>query len=71
VHEVTGREPNEVRLLSTPVGVVIFLSVQAGAEATLETAHQLASRLEDEIRQGQSHIADVVVHTEPWAGTAS
>jgi cation diffusion facilitator family transporter len=65
VRELTGREPNEVRLLSTAIGEVIFLNVRAGAEATLETAHQLASRLEDEVRQGQSHIADVVVHTEP------
>jgi divalent metal cation (Fe/Co/Zn/Cd) transporter len=32
---------------------------------TLPEAHELASRLEDEIREGQPHMQDVVVHTEP------
>jgi divalent metal cation (Fe/Co/Zn/Cd) transporter len=31
----------------------------------LPEAHDLASRLEDDIREGQSHMQDVVVHTEP------
>jgi divalent metal cation (Fe/Co/Zn/Cd) transporter len=32
---------------------------------TLSDAHELASRLEDDIRTGQPHMQDVVVHTEP------
>ena len=32
---------------------------------TVPQAHDLASRLEDDIRDGQPHIQDVVVHTEP------
>ena len=28
-------------------------------------AAELASRLEDDIRAGQAHMQDVVVHTEP------
>jgi divalent metal cation (Fe/Co/Zn/Cd) transporter len=32
---------------------------------TLSDAHELASRLEDDIRADQPHMQDVVVHTEP------
>jgi divalent metal cation (Fe/Co/Zn/Cd) transporter len=32
---------------------------------TLSAAHELASRLEDDIRSDQPHMQDVVVHTEP------
>ena len=35
------------------------------ADMTLPDAHESASRLEDEIRAGQPHMQDVVVHTEP------
>jgi divalent metal cation (Fe/Co/Zn/Cd) transporter len=31
----------------------------------LADAHELASRLEDAIREAQPHMQDVVVHTEP------
>jgi divalent metal cation (Fe/Co/Zn/Cd) transporter len=47
------------------VGLVIFVSVRVGATATLREAHELASRIEDDIRRDADHIADVVVHTEP------
>ena len=39
-------------------------SVAAGHGSRLPEAHELASRLEDDIREAQPHIADVVVHTE-------
>jgi hypothetical protein len=32
---------------------------------TLPAARDLASRLEDDIRHGQPHMQDVVIHTEP------
>jgi divalent metal cation (Fe/Co/Zn/Cd) transporter len=35
------------------------------ADMTLADAHELASRIEDDIRDGQPHMQDVVVHTEP------
>jgi divalent metal cation (Fe/Co/Zn/Cd) transporter len=31
----------------------------------VEDVHNLASVLEDDIREGQPHMTDVVVHTEP------
>jgi cation diffusion facilitator family transporter len=61
----TGHEPRELRLLHTDGGVVVFVSVVARPETSLAGAHELASRLEDDIRAHQTHMTDVVVHTEP------
>jgi cation diffusion facilitator family transporter len=61
----TGQTPRELRLLHTDSGLVVFVSVATGAQSALPAAHELASRLEDDIREGQPHMADVVVHTEP------
>lgn len=65
VIDYTGQPPRELRLLHTDGGLVVFVSVVAGAETALPDAHELASRLEDDIREAQPHMADVVVHTEP------
>jgi cation diffusion facilitator family transporter len=69
VRERTGRPPRRLRLLATELGLVIFLDVVADPAATLEAAHDLARRLEQEIRrdrpEGSARISDVVVHTEP------
>jgi cation diffusion facilitator family transporter len=61
----TGQEPRELRLLHTDDGLVVFVSVVAARDIGLLDAHELASRLEDDIREGQPHMTDVVVHTEP------
>lgn len=61
----TGNQPRELRLLHAAGGLVVFVSVSVRPDMTLPEAHDLASRLEDDIREGQSHIQDVVVHTEP------
>jgi cation diffusion facilitator family transporter len=61
----TGHPPRELRLLHTDRGLVVFVSVVAGAETALPEAHELASRLEDAIREDQPRMIDVVVHTEP------
>lgn len=61
----TGRSPRELRLLHADTGLVVFVSVSAGAGTQLPAAHELASRLEDDIRGAQPHMTDVVVHTEP------
>ena len=65
VVERTSHEPRELRLLHTDGGLVVFVSVVAGPETKLPDAHELASRLEDDIREAQPHMVDVVVHTEP------
>ncbi len=61
----TGRPPHELRLLHTDDGLVVFVSVVAARDIGIPDAHELASRLEDDIRDGQPHMTDVVVHTEP------
>jgi cation diffusion facilitator family transporter len=61
----TGQPPRELRLLHAAGGLVVFVSVAVPADMTLQDAHELASRLEDDIRDGQPHMQDVVVHTEP------
>jgi cation diffusion facilitator family transporter len=61
----TGHPPRELRMLRTDKGLVVFISVAAGRASRLPAAHELASRLEDDIREAQPEIVDVVVHTEP------
>jgi divalent metal cation (Fe/Co/Zn/Cd) transporter len=61
----TGLPPRELRLLHAAGGLVVFVSVVVPADMTLPDAHELAGRLEDQIRDGQPHMQDVVVHTEP------
>jgi cation diffusion facilitator family transporter len=65
VVERTGRPPRELRLLRTDAGLVVLVTVAVKSDTSLGDAHELASRLEDDIRRGQPHMADVVVHTEP------
>jgi divalent metal cation (Fe/Co/Zn/Cd) transporter len=62
---LTGREPLELKLMRTGRGPVAFLTVAVGSDVELSEAHDLAGRLEEEIRRSQPHIVDVVVHTEP------
>jgi divalent metal cation (Fe/Co/Zn/Cd) transporter len=65
VRERTGGPPEELQLLRTDLGLVVFVSVRVGSTVTLRDAHELASRIEDDIRRDSDYIADVVVHTEP------
>jgi cation diffusion facilitator family transporter len=69
VEERTGAPPRRLELLKTELGLVVFVDVVASPDATLEAAHDMARRLEQEIRrnrpQGSARIIDVVVHTEP------
>jgi cation diffusion facilitator family transporter len=61
--ERTGKEPRGTKLLQSEAGRVIFLTLCVGAKTSLVEAHQLASTLEDELRQEIPGIADVVIHT--------
>jgi cation diffusion facilitator family transporter len=65
VRRRTGCEPRELMLLETDGGPVVFVTAAVQAGMSLAEAHDLASRLEDDIRRGRPHMADVVVHTEP------
>jgi cation diffusion facilitator family transporter len=65
VVERTGYPPRDLRLLHADAGLVVFVSIAAGADTPLPQAHELASRLEDDIRRSRPHMVEVVVHTEP------
>jgi cation diffusion facilitator family transporter len=65
VHNETGKDALDVRILPTERGIVVFLDVSVSAGASLADAHQQASELEEALRQQLPQIADVVVHTEP------
>jgi divalent metal cation (Fe/Co/Zn/Cd) transporter len=65
VRERTGQEARDVRVLPTERGIVVFITVSVGPQASLTHAHQIASELEEQLRQRLAEIADVVVHTEP------
>jgi cation diffusion facilitator family transporter len=65
VRELTGRAPRELRFRRTAQGVLVFLTLGLGPEATLEQAHARASEVEQRVRAEHPRIADVVIHTEP------
>ncbi|MBS1677794.1 MAG: cation diffusion facilitator family transporter [Actinobacteria bacterium] len=69
VEDRTGAAPRRLKLLATDLGLVVFVDVVASPDTTLEAAHDMARRLEQEIRrsrpEGSARIVDVVVHTEP------
>jgi divalent metal cation (Fe/Co/Zn/Cd) transporter len=65
VEDRTGQSPRELWLLNAAGGLVVFVSAVVPVDMTLADAHELAGRLEDDIRDGQPHMQDVVVRTEP------
>jgi cation diffusion facilitator family transporter len=65
VRQQTGRQAREVRVLPTETGSVVFMTLPMGSATPLTDAHQVASQLEEALRQRLPEIADVVVHTEP------
>ena len=65
VRAETGAPPRELRFVRTDGGLVAFLTLGLGGEASLSDAHSLASAVEERVREAVPGIADVVVHTEP------
>jgi divalent metal cation (Fe/Co/Zn/Cd) transporter len=66
VRELTGREPEELRMREGERGrIVALLTVCLDASQQLRSAHDLASEIEEEVIRRAPTIADVVVHTEP------
>jgi cation diffusion facilitator family transporter len=61
----TGAPPRELRFVRTDEGLVAFVTLALGGDASLSAAHSLASAVEERVREAVPGIADVVVHTEP------
>jgi cation diffusion facilitator family transporter len=65
VHEETGAEPLDVRLLDTDSGLIVYLTLGVDPAQQLTEAHDRARAVKARIRQVRPQIADVLVHTEP------
>ncbi len=65
VRELTGRELRELRFRRTGDGLLAFLTLGLGAEATLVQAHAQASEIEQRVRAEHPEILDILIHTEP------
>jgi cation diffusion facilitator family transporter len=65
VAEATGERPRELRFLNTDEGLVVFVTLEVEAGATLAEAHRRASAIEERVRAALPEVADVLVHTEP------
>jgi divalent metal cation (Fe/Co/Zn/Cd) transporter len=65
VRELTGRDPRELRFRRTGQGLLAFLTLGLGADATLVQAHAQASEVEQRVRAEHPEIADILIHTEP------
>jgi hypothetical protein len=63
VRDLTGESPQDVRLLSTERGRIVFLTLRVDPQRPLTEAHGLAGELEEELRKRIGGLADVVIHT--------
>ena len=62
---ITGRQPRELRTLSTDEGLVVLVTLAVDPASSLASAHDEASAVSRRIREALPGVADVVVHTEP------
>lgn len=65
VAEACATAPREVRVLETPQGLVVLVTISVGGETTLARAHDQAGLVSRRVREALPGVADVVVHTEP------
>lgn len=65
VTRMTGAGPRRVELRDSDRGRMAMVTLTVAGPATLLEAHQLASRIEQEIKRACEHLVEVVIHTEP------
>ena len=65
VTRLLGHAPLDVQTRDTDSGPVAFLTIAVDADSDLSAAHDLASRLEHDLRLERPDLVEVVVHTEP------
>jgi cation diffusion facilitator family transporter len=61
----TGRAPAEVGIRDTQGGRVVLVTIELPGEGSVGAAHDVAGRVEHEVRERCPWVGDVVVHTEP------
>jgi cation diffusion facilitator family transporter len=66
VRRLTGRVPEQLRMRENDQGrIVALLTICADPQQELRDAHELATRIEEEVIRRAPAVVDVVVHTEP------
>ncbi len=65
VVDLTGRPPNDLRLVRGEDGVTAFLAIAVDGALPLDEAHAIAGALRSRLRREQPELEDVFVHTEP------
>jgi divalent metal cation (Fe/Co/Zn/Cd) transporter len=60
-----GRPPRLTRVLDTPDGLVVLLTIPVAGHVSLTAAHDEATEVAERVREAVPGIADVTVHTEP------
>jgi divalent metal cation (Fe/Co/Zn/Cd) transporter len=65
VTEVAGRAPRGTRVLTTPDGLVVLLTITLAGDVPLARAHDEAGAVAARVRAAIPGVADVIVHTEP------
>ncbi len=61
----TGAEPLDVSFRDAGRGRIALVTVAVPGQKSLREAHQIAGRIEQELRRERPDLADAVVHTEP------
>ncbi|MGL6278424.1 MAG: cation diffusion facilitator family transporter [Gaiella sp.] len=61
----TGRRPRSTRVLETPQGLVVLVTLAVDGGATLSAAHDQAGAVAARVREAVPGVVDVIVHTEP------
>lgn len=65
VRSVTGGPPRATRLLETPQGLVVLVTLAVEANLSLSEAHDRAHAVAERVREAMPAVHDVIVHTEP------
>ena len=61
----TGLAPLDVSFRDGGRGRIALVTVAVPGQSTLNEAHQIAGRIEEDLRRERPELADAVVHTEP------
>ena len=61
----TGAEPLGVSFRDSAAGRIALVTVAVPGRKSLREAHQIAGRIEEDLRRERPDLADAVVHTEP------
>lgn len=65
VREATGEAPRSTRVLETPQGLVVLVTLAVDGGSSLRDAHARAHEVVSRVRAAVPDVHDVIVHTEP------